>query len=95
MSVMHILGGLFIGIVVGRIFSMFTLRKLKGGKLTFMLVGVIGSIGADLVFRTLYYNDLVSNFFYAETTIIVEMIFGAVIACYLVNLLGRKEKITF
>ena len=95
MSVMHILGGVFIGLITGRIFAMFTLRRVKGGKLTFMAVGVVGSIGADLFFKILYENDLVSNFFYAETSIIVEMVIGAVIACYLVNLLGKKEEITF
>jgi uncharacterized membrane protein YeaQ/YmgE (transglycosylase-associated protein family) len=92
---MHILGGVFVGLITGRIFSMFTLRKVKGGKLTFMGVGVAGSLGADLFFKILYENGLVSNFFYGETTIIVEMIVGAVIACYLVNLLGKKEEITF
>jgi len=95
MSVMHILGGVFVGLVVGRLFSMFTLRRLKGGKITFMVVGVVGSLGADVFFKILYENDLVSNFFYRETTIIVEMICGAILACYLVNLLGRREKITF
>jgi uncharacterized membrane protein YeaQ/YmgE (transglycosylase-associated protein family) len=95
MSVMHILGGVFVGLLTGRIFGMFTLRKVKGGKLTFMAVGVAGSLGADLLFKILYDHDLVSNFFYAETTIIVEMVIGAVIACYAVNLLGKNEEITF
>jgi uncharacterized membrane protein YeaQ/YmgE (transglycosylase-associated protein family) len=92
---MHILGGVFVGLVVGRLFSMFTLRKLKGGKIAFMAVGVLGSIGTDLFFKVLYENELVSNFFYRETTIIVEMVCGAILACYLANLLGKKEEITF
>jgi uncharacterized membrane protein YeaQ/YmgE (transglycosylase-associated protein family) len=90
---MHILGGLLIGLVVGRGFSLFTLRKLKGGKYTFMVVGMVGSIGTDLIFKTLYERNLVSSFFYTETSIIVEMVVGALAACYLVNLLGRQEQI--
>ena len=95
MSVMHILGGIIVGLVMGRVFSMFTLRKVKGGKITFMITGVAGSLGCDLLFKTLYENQLVSNFYYGETAIIVEMVVGALAACYLVNLLGRKEEITF
>ncbi len=95
MSVMHILGGVLIGLITGRVFSLFSLRKVKGGKLTFMAVGVVGSVGADLVFKVLYEKGLVSNFFWAETTIIIEMVAGAVTACYLLNLLGKKEEITF
>lgn len=93
MSVMHILGSLLIGLVVGRGFSLFTLRKLKGGKYTFMAVGMVGSIGTDVAFKVLYEQDLVSSFFYTETSIIVEMVIGAFAACYLVNLLGRREEI--
>ena len=94
MSIMHILGGIFIGALVGRIFSAFTLRKVKGGKYTFMLVGIAGAFIADFTFMYLN-NRLVSSFFYQRSTIIFEMIGGAIVACYLVNLLGKKESIYF
>jgi hypothetical protein len=54
---------------------------------------MVGSIGTDLIFKTLYERNLVSSFFYTETSIIVEMVVGALAACYLVNLLGRQEQI--
>ena len=95
MSVMHILGGIFIGVLVGKIFSAFTLRKLKGGKYSFMGAGIVGSFGADLIFRFLHDHHLVSSFFYIKFVIIFEMIGGAIVACYLVNLLGKKESIYF
>jgi uncharacterized membrane protein YeaQ/YmgE (transglycosylase-associated protein family) len=95
MSFMHILGGILVGIVVGRIFATFTLRKIKWKKFLFMAVGILGSLVCDIIFKTLYEHDLVSNFFYRETTIIIEMIAGASIACYLLNLFGKKEKIKF
>lgn len=94
-SVMHIIGGILIGIIVGRAFAMFTLRKIRGGKYTFMVVGVIGSILCDLVFKFLFENDLVSGFFYKQTTIMVEMVVGAAIACYVLNRFGKKERIEF
>jgi uncharacterized membrane protein YeaQ/YmgE (transglycosylase-associated protein family) len=95
MSVMHILGGVFIGMLVGKIFSVFTLRKLKGGKYSFMAAGVAGSFIGDLTFWFLHNRDLVSSFYYQESVIIFEMICGAIIACYLVNHLGKKESIYF
>ena len=95
MSVMHILGGMFIGVIVGKIFSAFTLRKVKGGKYTFMGVGIAGSLIGDLIFRILHSKGLVSSFYYQEFVIIFEMIGGAIGACYLVNLLGKKESIYF
>ena len=78
-----------------QVFSLFTLRKVKGGKFTFMAVGVIGSIGTDLLFKALYEHRLVSSFYYSETSIIVEMVVGAMAACYIVNRLGKKEEIAF
>ena len=95
MGFMHILGGIFIGVLVGKIFSAFTLRKLKGGKYTFFGAGIAGSFAADLLFRFLHKHDLVSSFFYQEFVIIFEMIGGAIAACYLINLLGKKESIYF
>ena len=95
MSVMHILGGIFIGLLVGKVFSAFTLRKIKGGKYTFMGVGIVGAFIADLSFRFLHSRALVSSFYYQETSIIFEMIIGAIGACYLVNLFGKKESIYF
>ena len=95
MSIMHILGGMFIGVLVGKIFSTFTLRKVKGGKYTFMIVGIAGSLIADLLFRILHGKGLISSFYYQEVVIIVEMIVGAIVACYLTNLLGKKESIYF
>jgi uncharacterized membrane protein YeaQ/YmgE (transglycosylase-associated protein family) len=91
---MHLLGGIVIGLTVGRLFSLFTLRKLKGGKVTFMGIGVIGAMLGDLCFRMLHRYDLVSGFFYQEVTIIFEMILGAGIACYLVNFLGKKDTLS-
>ena len=95
MSIMHILGSIFIGVVIGKLFATFTLRKVKGGQYTFMGVGILGSILSDLAFKVLYEHNLVSNFFYKETTIIFEMVVGAVIACYILNLFGKKEIIKF
>ena len=95
MSFMHILGGILVGMLVGRIFSAFTLREVKGGKYTFMGVGVAGSLIADLTFRFLHSKHLVSDFYYDEFVIIFEMIGGAIVACYLVNRLGKKESIYF
>ncbi|MBW2304572.1 MAG: hypothetical protein JRF57_12785 [Deltaproteobacteria bacterium] len=95
MGFMHILGGFFIGILVGRIFSAFTLRKLKGGKYTFMGVGTAGAFLCDLLFRFLHERHIVSSFWYREEVIIFEMIGGAIAACYLANLLGKKESIYF
>ena len=95
MSFMHILGGIFIGILCGKIFSAFTLRKVKGGKYTFMGVGIAGSFIADFLFCFLNDYQIVSSFFYQEHVIIFEMICGAIGACYLVNLLGKKESIYF
>jgi len=95
MSVMHILGGILIGLAVGKLFSTFTLRKVKGGKYTYMLVGIIGSFLCDLAFKFLFEHDLVTSFFYKQTTIIFEMIAGASIACYILNLFGKKETIQF
>ena len=95
MSVMHILSGIFIGMLVGKIFSAFTLRKVKGGKYTFMSVGIAGSLIGDLIFNFLHSKGIVSSFYYQEFIILFEMIGGAIGACYLVNLLGRKESIYF
>ena len=95
MSVMHILGAIFIGIVVGRLFATFTLRKIKGGKYTFMVVGIIGALLGDIVFRILYEHDLVSKFFLEQITIVFEMIGGALVACYILNVFGKKQMITF
>ena len=95
MSVMHIFGGIFIGMLVGKIFSAFTLRKLKGGKYTFMGAGIVGSFLTDLLFRFLHDQELVSAFYYQEVVIIFEMIGGAIVACYLANLFGKKESIYF
>ena len=95
MSLMHILVGIFIGLLVGTIFSRFTLRKMLGGKYTYMGAGAIGSLLADLTFKFLLSKRLVSGFWYKEEIIIFEMIGGAIVACYLVNLLGKKESIDF
>ena len=95
MSVMHILGGIVIGVLVGKIFSAFSLRKVKGGKYSFMAAGVAGALIADLIFRFLHSNNLISSFYYQEFVIIFEMIGGAIGACYLANLLGKKESIYF
>ena len=95
MSIMHILGGIVVGLIVGKVFSVFTLRKLKGGKYTFMAVGVAGSFLMDLFFWFLHSKNLISSFYYQEFVIIFEMIVGAIGACYLVNLLGKKESIYF
>ena len=73
MSFMHIMGGILIGLLVGKLFSIFSLRKVKGGKYSFMAVGAIGSLLSDLVFKFLYEHGLVSNFFYRETTIVMEI----------------------
>jgi len=94
-SFMHVLGGIVIGLIVGRLFSIFTLRKVKGGKYTFMVAGVFGSLGGDAFFRILHVLGFVSNFYYKEVTIIFEMIGGACIASYLLSLLGKKEVIKF
>jgi len=94
-SIMHILGGIVIGLVVGKLFATFTLRKVKGGKYTFMGVGIIGSLLSDLTFKFLVKHDLVSKFFYRQTTIIFEMIAGAAVACYVLHLFGKKEHIDF
>lgn len=95
MSFMHIIGGIFIGGLVGKVFSAFTLRRLKGGKYSFMGAGIIGAFAGDLIFRYLHSMQLVSSFWYQEYIIIFEMIGGAVAACYLANLLGKKESIYF
>ena len=95
MSIMHFLGGIFVGLLVGKVFSTFTLRKIKGGKYTFMAAGVVGSLLVDLFFQFLHSRALVSDFYYGEFVIILEMIVGAFCACYLVNLLGKKEAIYF
>jgi len=92
---MHILGGIFIGVLVGKIFSAFSLRKVKGGKYTFLIVGIAGSLITDLIFRVLHGKGLISSFYYQEVVIIFEMIGGAIVACYLINLLGKKESIYF
>ncbi|MBW2017082.1 MAG: hypothetical protein JRF57_12775 [Deltaproteobacteria bacterium] len=78
-----------------RFLSAFTLRKLKGGKYTFMAVGIAGDFLCDLLFRLLHEHHLVSSFWYQEQVIIFEMIGGAIAACYLANLLGKKESIYF
>ncbi|MBW1723175.1 MAG: hypothetical protein JRJ78_14105, partial [Deltaproteobacteria bacterium] len=49
----------------------------------------------DLLFRLLHEHHLVSSFWYQEQVIIFEMIGGAIAACYLANLLGKKESIYF
>jgi uncharacterized membrane protein YeaQ/YmgE (transglycosylase-associated protein family) len=95
MSFMHILGIILIGSILGRIFAVFTLRKIKGGKYTFMVTGIAGALLFDLLFKTLYERKIISSFFYQEATIIFELIAGALIACYILNLFGKKEKITF
>jgi len=95
MSIMHIAGGIIIGIVIGRLFSIFTLREIKGGKYTYMLVGIIGSIVSDLIFRFLWSNDLVSSFFYKQYVIIFEMIIGSFALCYLVSKLGTRKSVDF
>ena len=95
MSIMHILGGIFIGMLVGKVFAAFTLRKVRGGKYTFMGAGTAGSFAADLTFRFLHSKALVSSFYYQELVIIFEMIAGAIVACYLFNLFGKKESIYF
>jgi len=94
-SIPHILGGIVIGLVVGKFFATFTLRKVKGGKYTFMGVGIIGSLLSDLTFKFLVRHDLVSKFFYRQTSIIFEMIAGAAVACYVLHLFGKKEHIDF
>lgn len=94
MSPMHILGAIVVGVVIGKLFATFTLRKVRGGKYTFMAFGAAGSLIGDLLFRVLYEHELVSSFFYARTTIIFEMIAGAGVACYLLNLFGKKEVIS-
>lgn len=95
MGVMHILGGIFIGILIGKIFSAFTLRRLKGGKYSFMGAGVAGAFIGDLIFRFLHSRQWVSSFWYQEHIIIFEMIGGAIALCYLINMLGKKESIYF
>jgi len=90
---MHIMGGVIIGLIIGKLFATFTLRKVKGGKYTFMGAGVFGSLASDLTFKFLFDQELVSNFFYRQTTIIFEMIVGASVACYILHRLGKKEKI--
>jgi len=94
-SYMHILGGIILGAVTGKIFATFTLRKLKWKKIAFILIGICGSLMSDLIFRFLYKEEFVSNFFYKETTIVFEMIVGAFIACYILNLFSKKEIISF
>ncbi len=93
MSVMHIAGGIIIGLLVGRIFSLFSLRIVKGGKYTFMLGGVFGSLAADLTFYMLYNYEYVSSFFYKQAVIVFEMFFGALLVCYLINKFGSKRDI--
>ena len=95
MSVMHIVGNIFIGLLVGKVFSAFTLRKVKGGKFTFMGAGIAGAFAADLAFSFFHGKGLISSFYYQEFVIIFEMLCGAVGACYLANLTGRKESIYF
>ena len=95
MSFMHILGGIVIGALIGRVFSIFTLRKVKGGKYTFSAVGVAGSLICDLCFKFLYGHGFVSSFYYKEVTIIFEMIGGALVACYILNYFGKKQAISF
>mgnify|MGYP006283281193 FL=1 len=93
MSFMHILGGVVIGLVVGRVFSLFSLKRICAKKYLFMLAGGIGSLSCDLLVKFLYENEYVSEFFYRQTTIVFEMIFGAAVACYILNLLGKREEI--
>jgi len=93
MSFMHIAGGVVIGLVVGRVFSLFSLKVIWAKKYLFMLAGVVGSFSCDLLVKFLYENEYVSEFFYRQTTIVFEMILGAVVACYVLNLLGKHEEI--
>lgn len=93
MSFMHIAGGIVIGLVVGRVFSLFSLKVIRAKKYLFMLAGVVGSLSCDLLVKYLYENDYVSSFFYKQTTIVFEMIIGAVVACYILNLFGKHEDI--
>ena len=92
-SFMHILGGVVIGLVVGKLFATFSLRKVEGGKYTFMAVGIIGSLLGDALFLVLYEYEIVSEFFYKQTTIIFEMIAGASVACYILHSIGKREQI--
>jgi uncharacterized membrane protein YeaQ/YmgE (transglycosylase-associated protein family) len=93
MSIMHIAGGILIGFLVGRVFSMFSLKQIKGKKYVFSAAGIVGSLSCDLMFKYLYENELVSEFFYRQTTIIFEMVVGALAICYIVNKFGKEEKI--
>jgi len=95
MGVMHILGGIVIGLLVGKVFSAFTLRKLKGGKYAFMGAGIAGAFIADLIFRFLHSRGLVSSFFYQESVVIFEMLGGAIALCYVINLFGKRESIYY
>lgn len=92
-SIMHIAGGILIGLLVGRVYSLFSLRIVKGGKYTFMLGGVFGSFAADMVFYLLWSHDYVSSFFYKQHIIALEMMAGALIVCYLIGKLGKKKDI--
>lgn len=93
MSFMHIAGGIVIGLIVGRVFSLFSLKVIRAKKYLFMLAGVAGSLSCDLAAKYLYENGYVSGFFYKQTTIVFEMIFGAVVACYILNYFGKDEEI--
>lgn len=93
MSIMHIAGGVLIGILIGRIFSMFSLKQIRGKKIVFAAAGIFGSLSFDLAFKYFYENEYVSEFFYRQTTIIVEMMVGALVVCYIVNKFGKDEKI--
>ena len=91
MSVMHILGSLLIGLVIGKLFATLTIRDVWGGRYSFMAVGIIGSILGDVLFRILFEYDLVSKFFQKQVAIMIEMGGGAFVACYILSLFGRKR----
>lgn len=95
MSVMHMIAGIVIGVIIGRVYGAFSLKKIFGGKYTFMGAGFIGSFGADLTFKYLLSKRLVTGFWYKEEIIVIEMIVGAVLACYLVSFLDRKKPVVF
>lgn len=95
MSVMHIIAGVLIGIIIGRVYGAFSLKRVIGGKYTFMGAGLIGSFAADLTFKYLLGKRLVSGFWYKEEIIVIEMIVGAALACYLVGFLDRKKPVVF
>lgn len=84
-SILHIIGVVFIGISVGVIADLLSLQRVPGGAIGFSLAGLCGAFGTDLLFRFLVKRDIVYFWFYSKPAIILESIIGAVLFTYLFN----------